>query len=402
MSSQRLADAERRVEALADSVNRVPPVSAPRTQLLRLFVTQKFVPSSAIEVDANGEKERPYFVVRIDGILFDLGVASQRQVSVSSFVDAANVTVFADRKQNVLCAYDWSTSSFPAGLSADSIVFKVAAEKSSSCRVELRFTDNVAPKFSLSPLLRDLLQAKSSDMRKQDICEAFLYQVALRRLFLDKDARSFRVDEALLPLLGEDRPVRTSDFWSKLQTLGHVTLLDKLELDLSLSTTTQAATIQAAVQAHLSTATGGSSLLLSDGPSADLASCSTVHQLWRSIGGRCVDVEVLRPTAATPTARLLCAARQRVAEARYLCDQRGRQRQDALAFLRRELREDAALCDGLRAAVAAPPSAGSKRPLETVAPSADLPKQPIPTEYVARPRRPRSARRPCSLLCRSL
>lgn len=377
---QRLADAERRVEALVDSINRVPPVSAPRTQLLRLFVTQKFVPSSAIEVDVNGEKERPYFIVRIDGVLFDLGVIDQRQVSVSTFVDAVTITVFADRKQNVLCAYDWSTSSFPAGLSADSVVFKVAAEKSSTCRVEIRFTDNVAPKYLLSPLLRDLLQSKSNDMRKQDICEAFLYQVALRRLFVDKDARSFRVDEALLPLLGDDRPVRTSEFWSKLQTLGHVTLLDKVELDLSLTTTTQASTIQAAVQAHLSTTTGGPSLLPLEASSADLAGCSTVHQLWRSIGGRCIDVEVLRPTAATPEARSLCAARQRVAEARYLFDQRGRQRQEALAFLRRELREDIALCDSLRTAIASSPSTGVKRPLEAIALSADLPKHPIPTE----------------------
>lgn len=413
---ERLASVDRRLDSFVDSLNKVPKVTAPRTQLLRLFITHKFVPSSAIEPDANGEKERPYFLVRLDGILFDMGDLTQRQSSLSSFLDGVSITVFADRKQNVLCSYEWNASSYGPGLAADSIVFKLAAEKSCACRVELRFSDHVTPKYTLSAPLRDLIQSKVPEMKKQEICDAFLHQVAAKRLFQERDSRIFRVDDAQLqPLFGEDRVCRTCDFWGKLVAAGHVLPVEKVEVDLSLSTAQHSAALQVALQTHLSVSCGnsnssntgaGSSTFgtalgnadpsngAAEAPGSSSSSFGTLQQLCRAIGGRCLDLEVQRPSvAAISSATQLCLARAQAVEARYNCEQRCRSHQEALSFLRRELREDVVLCRALRDAVSQPRDtadtdaaqtqtqakavAGRKRVFSEL-----LPTHPIPTEYV--------------------
>lgn len=125
---QRFGEIERRDDALVDSVTRVTKIKGPKAQLPRLlFFDTKVCPLSAIEPDGNGEIGTTIFLVCSDGIIFNLVDTQSNLRSLRIYVDAITVIVFADRSQTVLCLYGWSTSTFPAGLSADSTVFKITA-----------------------------------------------------------------------------------------------------------------------------------------------------------------------------------------------------------------------------------------------------------------------------------
>lgn len=437
---QRIGEIERRVDALVDSVNRVPKVTAPKAQLLRLFFTHKFVPLSAIEPDANGEKERPYFLLRIDGIVFSLGDAQSKLCSLRAYLDAVTVTIFADRRQTVLYNYEWSTSTFPAGLSADSMVFKIAAEKSCTCRVEVRFSDNILPKYTLSPTMKDILQAKTNELSKQEICEAFLYQVAQRRLFLEKDSRTFKIDEALAPLFGEELYCKTSDVWTKLLSSAHIAVIERLELDLSLSSTNHQTALMNNLFSFLSktgasfndvgtcttnnlnsTSNANISNLASTGMNpicsnfgdsivdvtnsgglthtsntAGLSSSSSVRDVLRAIGGRVIDIEVFCRASSPSSSTFLLrhsSVVQSVAERRVAVQQALRLQQQTLSFCAKELREDVFLCQQLKqqlqkyeeqqveANTESNSSDGRNRKRTFDEFAKDFPKPPIATEY---------------------
>lgn len=188
---QRLNDLEKRLDDAVDGSLGMIPRAPTAHRVLRLFLSQKYMSSSGTEDAENVEKEKAHFILRFEGLIIDLGDVNYRCESLSKYIDAVNVTVYADRKLNVLSNFEWSSADFPKGVSADVIQIRIPAEKSYQCRVEVKLSDHAITKYSVSTALRSLLQCKTLELTKQEILDGTLAYMLAKNMFLDRYAASF-------------------------------------------------------------------------------------------------------------------------------------------------------------------------------------------------------------------
>ena len=116
-----------------------------KTKILRIHLRHQFFPSTALD--------RAHFLITVEGHLLDKSVA--RTMPFGNFLDKIRIQL-DKRFHPVNNIYEWSAESFPEGVKGHCFRVKAYGDKPFPIKVFLYRSNDIRPRYELSPLLRSV------------------------------------------------------------------------------------------------------------------------------------------------------------------------------------------------------------------------------------------------------
>lgn len=186
-------------QRFADKVHHTVPEYL---ELLRLFITQKFIPATTVATTvADGEQSAAptatttpaHFIVRIEGV--QIGLNHPDNANIGKYIEHVSMNNSIEKKNITNFEFGYSLDTFPAAARAHFIELKLPLEKATTVKLTIIFSPLVERKYRMPVVLQNLLQLPSIEASRYDITTALLSYIVANSLIQDRDRKHIKCNE---------------------------------------------------------------------------------------------------------------------------------------------------------------------------------------------------------------
>jgi hypothetical protein len=178
------------------AINSEPEI---KIKILRIHLRHQFIATTA--------EEKAYFIISIEGHLLDKSAA--KMLPFGNYFDKIRMQL--DKRQNPINnVFEWSAENHPEGMKGNCFQVKVPGDKPFPIKMFLHRSNDIRPRYEISPFLRELLPFLQVDPTEEQVLLAMWGYISTMGLLDSRDRRQIKCNIALKNLFNVDQMVLSS------------------------------------------------------------------------------------------------------------------------------------------------------------------------------------------------